>query len=195
MPFRSTHRHIRSARKRLRSPTTSHCRPPWLGWKTGGLRLEKRYPGERSDYFQHSLHLGILLILPIRGLQHQADIFFRYVLGQFIPVGKAVLSQFPGIPLVSLGVAHAIIPVIARQHGIDHRNVKNRVMEPPGHWRVVVPCRFNHQTGLTVQTFEALRQGTQFTDGVRNIIGRAFLQYKICNRNPSFSRCRFNLLG
>ena len=24
---------------------------------------------------------------------------------------------------------------------------------------------------------------------------RSFPQYKICNRNPSFSRCRFNLLG
>ena len=42
------------------------------------------------------------------------------------------------------------------QHCIDYGDIKPRVVEQPGHRRVVIARGLHHHTGLTVQTFEQL---------------------------------------
>ena len=87
---------------------------------------------------------------------------------------------------------------------------------------MVVSCGLHHDTGFTIQVPQPSGQLTQLSIGVPHLKRRdhhlsqgphdgnhalafgninAYTVHvhspntKICNRNPSFSRCRFNLLG
>ena len=57
------------------------------------------------------------------------------------------------------------------QHCIDYGDIKPRVVEQPGHRRVVIARGLHHHTGLTVQTFEQPCQLTQFAVGVKYLKG------------------------
>ena len=46
------------------------------------------------------------------------------------------------------------VSVVMHQHCIDYGDIKPRVVEQPGHWRVVITRGFQHHTGLAVQAFE-----------------------------------------
>ena len=52
--------------------------------------------------FQHGLYFGILLVLPVAGLQHEPGVLFRDISRQCEPVVKAVVGQLHGILLVGL---------------------------------------------------------------------------------------------
>ena len=52
---------------------------------------------------QHGLYFGILLVLPVAGLQHEPGILIRDISRQCEPVVKAVVGQLHGILLVGLG--------------------------------------------------------------------------------------------
>ena len=60
------------------------------------------------------------------------------------------------------------------QHCIDYRDIKPRVVEQPGHRRVVITCGFHHHTGLAVQAFEQPCQLAQFAVGVKYLKGRDY---------------------
>ena len=53
--------------------------------------------------FQHGLYFGILLVLPVAGLQHEPGVLFRNISRKCEPVVKAVVGQLHGILLVCLG--------------------------------------------------------------------------------------------
>ena len=40
------------------------------------------------------------------------------------------------------------------QHCIDYGDIKPRVVEQPGHWRVVITRGFHHHTGLTIDVYK-----------------------------------------
>ena len=52
--------------------------------------------------FQHGLYFGILLVLPVAGLQHEPGILFRDISRKCEPVVKTVVGQLHGILLVGL---------------------------------------------------------------------------------------------
>lgn len=53
--------------------------------------------------FEHGLQLGILLVLPITGLEHQPGVLLRNIFGQREPVAEAIIRQLYGVLLVGLG--------------------------------------------------------------------------------------------
>ena len=52
---------------------------------------------------QHGLYFGILLVLPVAGLQHEPGVLFRNISRKCEPVVKAVVGQLHGILLVGFG--------------------------------------------------------------------------------------------
>ena len=54
---------------------------------------------------QHGLYFGILLVLPVAGLQHEPGILLWDISRQRKPAVKAVVGQLHGILLVGLGTA------------------------------------------------------------------------------------------
>jgi hypothetical protein len=132
-------------------------------------------------------------------------------------VVESVVGQFDRILLVCLRPPQAVVPVAMHQHGVHHGNVKE-----VGNRQMVVPCGLYHDTGFAIQLPQPSEQLTQLSISDPTSKGGITIspkgksmtaimllpletsmptqftfipQYKICNRNPSFSRFRFNLLG
>ena len=92
----------------MESTGNYHAPVAWLlhgAGRTGKQAVCIRKSGvQQGDQvvFQHGLYFGILLVLPVAGLQHEPGIFFRDISRKCEPVVKTVVGQLHGILLVGL---------------------------------------------------------------------------------------------
>ena len=101
---------LRQAADALTMPKSSYKVHPFLaaiGARRAGKQAVRIWKSgvQQGDQvvFQHGLYLGVLLVLPVTGLQQESGILLRDISRQCEPVVKTVVGQFHGILLVGLG--------------------------------------------------------------------------------------------
>lgn len=119
--------------------------------------------------FEHGLHFGALLVLPVCGFQHKPNLILRDVPGQRQPVVEAVVSQLDRVLLVSFGPPQAVISVAMYQHGVHYRNVKPGIVKEASYRQMIVPCCLHHHAGFAIQFSQPAQKFTQLNIGMSNL--------------------------